>query len=135
MELDEDFLNVRNRIKEEVTAESAEQLNRINEDIIVEALKHLKTNKLDSQFTVASDCLINAPPELVTHLTNLIKMYLCHGAVPHFVLLCTLIPLVKDNLADITKYENYRAIAGGSLLLKLLDIVVLLLEGDKLSFD
>ena len=62
-------------------------------------------------------------------------MYLCHGAVPHFVLLCTLMPLIKDNLADITTSENYRAIAGGSLLLKLLDIVVLLLEGDKLSFD
>ena len=44
-------------------------------------------------------------------------------------------PLVKDNLGDITASSNYRAIAGGSLLLKLLDIVILQLEGDKLSFD
>ena len=44
-------------------------------------------------------------------------------------------PLVKNNLADKTSSENYRAIAGGSLLLKLLDIVILILEGDKLGFD
>ena len=44
-------------------------------------------------------------------------------------------PLVKDNLGDITVSSNYRAIAGGSLLLKMLDIVVLQLEGDKLNFD
>ena len=62
-------------------------------------------------------------------------MFVSHGSVPLFVLLCTLIPLVKDNLGDITASENYRAIAGGSLLLKLLDIVILQLEGDKLTFD
>ena len=54
---------------------------------------------------------------------------------PYFVLLCTLMPLFKDNLGDITASSNYRAIAGGSLLLKLLDIVILQLEGHKLSFD
>ena len=46
-----------------------------------------------------------------------------------------MIPLVKDNLGDITSSDNYRAIAGGCLLLKLLDIVILLLEGEKLGCD
>ena len=44
-------------------------------------------------------------------------------------------PLVKDNLGDITSSDNYRAIVSGSLVLKLLDIVILLLEGDKLGCD
>ena len=44
-------------------------------------------------------------------------------------------PLVKDNMADITTSDNYMAIGGGSLLLKMLDVVMLLLEGDKLGFD
>ena len=44
-------------------------------------------------------------------------------------------PLVKDKFGDITNSDNYRAIASGCLLLKLLDLVVLLLEGDKLSFS
>ena len=41
----------------------------------------------------------------------------------------------KDNLGDITCSNNYRAIAGGSILLKLLDIVLLHQEGHKLSFS
>ena len=49
--------------------------------------------------------------------------------------MCTLLPLVKDNLADITSSDNYRAIAGGCLLLKLIDLVILLLEVNKLNFD
>ena len=42
---------------------------------------------------------------------------------------------MKDNLGDITSSDNYRAIAGGCLLLKLIDLVILMLEGDKLNFD
>ena len=49
--------------------------------------------------------------------------------------MCTLLPLVKDKFGNITCSNNYRAIASGCLLLKLLDIVILLLEGDKLSFS
>ena len=52
-----------------------------------------------------------------------------------FILLCTLLPLVKDKFGDITRSTNYRAIAGGCLMLKLLDIVILILEGDKLTFS
>ena len=38
-------------------------------------------------------------------------------------------------VGDITSSNNYRAIAGGCLLLKLIDLVILILEGDELSFD
>ena len=67
----------------------------------------------------------HGPPELIQHL---LRAFVTHGTVPYFILVCTLIPLVKDNLGDITSSENYRAIASGSLLLKLLDLVILLLE-------
>ena len=45
------------------------------------------------------------------------------------ILLCTLLPLAKDNLAGLTVSDNYRAIAVGCQVLKLLDIVILILEG------
>ena len=89
----------------------------------------------DALFKFQLDCLINGPPELIQHVTYLIRSYITHGTVPCFILLCTLLPLVKDNLGDITSSENYRAIASGSLLLKLLNHVILLLEGDKLECD
>ena len=76
-----------------------------------------------------------APPALIQHLANLVKSFVIHGTVPAFLLLCTLLPLVKDNLGDSTSSQNYRAIASGSLVLKLIDIVILLLEGEKLACD
>ena len=39
---------------------------------------------------------------------------------------------MKNNLGDITFSENYPAIAGRCLLLKLLDTIILLLEGTSL---
>ena len=47
-----------------------------------------------------SDYLINWPPSLAIHLSNFLKTFVIHGTAPHFIL-CTLLPLVKDNLADI----------------------------------
>ena len=93
------------------------------------------SSRIDAIFDTVSDCYINGPPELLKHLTTMIKIFLVHGLIPQFILVCTLLPLVKDSFGDITSSNNYRAIAGGCLILKLLDIVFLLLEGHKLSFS
>ena len=127
--------DISHNLDKEISQESQSQLNRINEELVKEALKMMKPNKSDALFDTMSDFYIHGPPELVTHLTDLVKLYLSHGSMPYFILVCTLIPLVKDSLGDITSSDNYRAIAGGCLLLKLLDIVILLLEGDKLNCD
>ena len=95
----------------------------------------MKSGKNDSIFDVSSDFYLNGPKELTSHLTILIRLFLSHGFVPEVILLCTLLPIVKDNLADITKSSNYRAIAGCCLVLKIIDSVILILEGDKLNFD
>ena len=135
VELGEKFQKMSEDFDKEVDMEGSSQLDRINEELVKVALKMMKPNKSDAVFDATSDFYINGPPELVYHLTSLVKLYLSHGCVPSFTLLCTLIPLVKDNLGDITSSDNYRAIAGGCLLLKLLDIVILLLEGEKLGCD
>ena len=135
VDLGEDLENVSDKINESINEDSKATLYRVNEKIVQEALENMEKNKHDEYLTISSDCFRNGPPELITHLTNLIRLFLSHGQVPSFVLLCTLIPLVKDNLGDITSSENYRAIAGGSLLLKLLDMVIIMLESDKLGFD
>jgi len=110
-------------------------MERINEKVVKEAINLLKPCKSDAVFEMSSDYYLNAPPELIFHVTKLVKLFLSHGYVPDTILMCTLIPLVKDNLGDITSSENYRAIAGGCLLLKILDLVMIVLEGDKLNYD
>ena len=62
-------------------------------------------------------------------------MLLAHGQVAKILLLCSLVPIIKDSLGDLTSSDNYRAIAKSSLVLKLFDWIVLLTQGDKLSSD
>ena len=85
-------------LENEIGPHSLSQLDRIDEKLMREALSKMKGNKRDAIFDTISDCYINGPPELISHLTTLMRLYICHGSVPYFVLLCTLMPLVKDNL-------------------------------------
>ena len=135
VELGDRLENISRDLEENINAQSQYQVDRVTKDLVKEAMRRMKPKKSDAVFDMVSDFYINGPEELVSHLTALIKMFLIHGCVPNFVLMCSLVPLVKDNLGDITSSENYRAIAGGCLLLKLLDTIVLLLEGCKLGCD
>ena len=123
------------RLNQNISSEDIYEVHRVTESVVKQGLKLMKANKSDAIFDFQSDCLIDGPPELVTHLTNLIRIFISHGEVPDVILVRTLLPLVKDNLGDITQSDNYRAIASGCQVLKLLDIVILILEGEKLKCD
>ena len=122
-------------VKDGIEKTSSMQLYRVNDSIIRQALSKLKSNERNKVFDIVSDCYINDPPKLVQHLTVLIRMFVVHGFVQPSILICTLMPLVKNKFGDITSSNNYRAIAHGCLILKLLDLVILILEGEKLSFS
>ena len=97
-------------------------------ELIKEALKKMKSGKSDVLYEFNSDCLLNAPEALLIHLSNLFRIFLVHGKIALILLLCSLIPIVKDNLADTTSSDNYRAIAKSSLILKLFEWIILLLR-------
>ena len=126
---------VEDRIKTAVNQASYNSLQNISEDTVQSAINSLKSDKRDSVFNVTSDMYKNCPDTFYFHLTNILRGSLVHGRLPDVVLLCSLMPLEKDNLGDITKSTNYRAIAGGCLILKVLDLVILQLESDKLATD
>ena len=50
---------------------------------------------------------------------------LSHGYVPKDLLLSTLVPIPKNRRKSLNNSDNYRAIALGSILGKLLDIILL----------
>ena len=131
-QLGDKITNLRDKLDRDITNRDMFEVHRVTESVVKQGLKLMKGNKSDAVFDFQSDCLIDGPPEVVTHLTNMIRLFISHGQVPDMILLCTLLPLVKDNL---TLSDNYRAIAAGCQLLKLLDIVILILEGEKLGCD
>ena len=126
---------LRDSINKDIDNKSLSDANKINETVIKEALRRLKGGKCDVLFDFSSDCISNGPTELVEHLTKLIRSFVVHGYVPYFLLICTLVPIVKNNLEDITTSSNYRAVAISSLILKILDLVILIIDGDKLDSD
>ena len=99
------------------------------------AALHLNSNKSDPNFAYSSDCIKNGPDSLYQHLAVVLQSFLIHGHVTVFLLLATLVPIIKDKLGCINSSKNYRSIAMSSLVLKLLDWVILLLFGDSLGVD
>ena len=110
MENDDKFRPICSKVSDSVGDGSSLKFSQVDNQVVEKALSMLKSNKSDSVFDVTSDFYLNSPPELIPHLTNLIRLFLAHGYVPQIVLLCTLLPLVKDGFGDITKSDNYRAI-------------------------
>ena len=134
-ELGPNFEELKNNIERNLSDHDFDEICAIDEDLVTEALGKMKGGKDDVMFSFSSDCIINGPPLLKMHLANLFRVFLVHGQVADILLLCSLIPIVKDGLADLTSSENYRAIAKSSLILKLFDWVILLHQGEKLSSD
>ena len=94
------------------------------------AVKKLKSSKNDLIYLISSDCLKNAPEVLFIHLSKIIRCFIYHAHVSKFLLISSLIPLVKDKFGDITVSRNYRTIAISSLICKLIDIIIIDLYGD-----
>ena len=94
--VDTDLINLKNKTNNDI-GDNTEVIDKINESLIKEAINRMKVEKSDVMFEFSSDCIINAPEEIYTHIANMFKSFLVHGNVSYFLLLCTLIPIVKDN--------------------------------------
>ena len=100
-----------------------------------EAACLLKPKKSDISGGFTSDALLNAPDILFDQLATVFRSYLIHGHVSSNLLACCFIPLLKGSTKDPADTSSYRAIAGSSLILKLLEKVILLIWGHLLGSD
>ena len=71
---------------------------------------------------------------LTEYLAIMVGSFLIHGHVPQFMLMATLVPIIKDKLASISISKNYRSVCITSLVLKLVDWVTINLFGETLGF-
>ena len=95
---------------------------------VLDAVKHLKRGKHDGNIGYFSDHIINGSPRLYVQLSLLFSSMLSHGYVPKDFLLSSTpgqVPIPKNRRKSLNNSDNYRAIALGSILGKLLDIILL----------
>ena len=104
-ELGDEFNDIYQSINSRIHETLLQDIDKVNTQTAAPALNKLKSSKSDPVF------YFNSELELIQHVTNLFKWFLRTGKVPAFLLLCTIVPIAKDNIGDITSSHNYRTIA------------------------
>ena len=112
---------------------SLNEVDKVTEKLLIESISHLRNKKSDVDYDWKSDAFIHGVKVLASPLAFIFKCFLIHGHISTFLLLCALVPIVKDKLGDKTSSSNYRAIAISSLFMKIFDWILLILFGKTLS--
>ena len=128
-------MEVQKDIEEKVNFSNLEDVKKVTPEVVKEATQNLRNSKSDPVFDFDSDCLKNAPDILYTHLSVLMQLFLIHAHVSSYLLLATLVPIIKDRLGDSCSSKNYRSIAISSLILKILNWIIIILFGVCLGLD
>ena len=128
----EKLKKVHDRANAEVNDSHLEFVSKITPELLKTAAKKLKPGKSDPIYSFSSDCFRNGSNLLFEHLAQVLRCSTIHSHVSLILLLSTLIPLVKDKLASINNSKNYRSVAISSILLKLFDWIVILLDRELL---
>ena len=108
-------------------------VNSVTPDLVKSLISKLSKNKNDSSFDWKSDALKVGVDALSVPISDLLRVMLIHGFIPKILLVCQLIPIVKNNKESKLSSSNYRLIAITSLLLKLFDHLVLEFSHDDLK--
>ena len=123
-------------LENKISSGSLEFVDKVTGDAVRKAVQQkLKPGKRDPVVNMNSDCLIHAPPKLFEILSECFKSYMIHGHVIKFLLISSLVPLIKDKLGDVTDSNNYRSIAISSLILKIFDLVIIAVFSEFLQLD
>ena len=69
---------------------------------------------------------------MIGQLVIVLRMMVSHGFISQKVLLIKMIPIIKDKLGNVFDAGNYRSIALGSVILKVLEILNIYVFGDIL---
>ena len=118
----DDLESVKSNVESQINCFSIRDVDRVTPAVVKAATKKLRPGKSDPVYTFSSDCIKVDSELLAELLCILVKAYLIHGHVTWFLLLATLVPIIKDKLGSINSSKNYRSIAISSLILKMLEL-------------
>ena len=125
---------ISNTIEQKIKQADLKDVDKVTPEEVKKAAMKLKPGKADPTFSFSSDCLRSKSRLLPEHTAMMMKAFLIHNHIPQFMLLSTLIPIIKDKLSSFNVSKNYRSVCISSLFLKQLDWIMIHLFGDSLSF-
>ena len=131
----ENMAKVSHEITNRVSQNDIDDILKVTPEVVKQAAARLKPGKSDPVYSFSSDCVKVDSDRLAELLSIIFQSYLVHGHVTRFLLLATLVPIIKDKLGSINSSKNYRSIAISSLVLKLIDWVIIILFGETLGLN
>ena len=135
-----DDSEVLKQMKEEIESktkseDSESEVKKMTGEAVKEAAKRLKSGKGDVTGSYTSDSIKNCPDVFFDMVASIFRSWLTHGTVTLSMLSCAFLPLFKGGLKDPSNTDSWRAVAGSSVILKLLDYTILNVWGDLLEND
>ena len=131
----ENMAKVSEDITNRIQPKDIEDIEKVTPEIIKKAASRLKAGKSDSVFMFSSDCIKVESKSLAALLASVFQSFLIHGHVTKFLLLATLVPIIKDKLGSMNTSKNYRSIAISSVILKLIDWIIIILFGSTFGLN
>ena len=135
VEDEQSMIEIEKQLEDSITQGQYNVIDRVTPEVLMHAAKKLKPGKTDPVFGITSDFLIHSPRIVFELLALCLRSYLVHAHVSDFLMISTMIPLIKDKMGDETSSDNYRSIAISSLIMKLYDQVIIKLFSEHLFFD
>ena len=123
--------DVNNSIMSDATGSNIGVQQSISADDVVRGVSEMKSGKSDSNHQFYTDHLLHGPQRLYVSLSMLFTAMLVHGVIPSDISVSTLIPIPKNKKKSLNDSDNYRAIAVGSIIGKLLDKIILYTYSDS----
>ena len=124
----EELKKICDTVENRINFTSIYDVNKVTPDVVREAYKS------DPLLSFSTDCIKNGSDKLFYLLSLLIKSFLMHHHVTLFLLLATLVPIIKDKLGRNDSSKNYSSLAKSSIILKLAEIFSCAMDTTK-AFD
>ena len=126
---------VKKQVDTSIGFNSLMEIEKLTGNLVKEACCNMKAGKLDVSGGFSSDVFLHSPDQLFNSLASIFRSFLMHGSVTPMILSCAFLPLFKGGFKNPEKFDSYRAIAGGSQILKLFEYVIIKLWGSYLETD
>ena len=102
----DDLVKIADEVESKNNSLSAVDVEKVTPEVVKEAASHLKDSKSDPTLSFSSDFIKNGSKQLFKKLSLAIQSFLVHGHVTYFLLLATLVPIIKDKLGSINTSKN-----------------------------
>ena len=126
-----DMNTIYSELNSSINQSTWEDIYKVAPAVVKNAISHLKPSKSDSFFDFSTDCFKNADDILFYHISNIFMLFLSHGHISSFLLISSLVPLIKDKMGSKSNSKNYRSIEISSILLKIFVWVMIILFKDE----